>query len=105
MDAIADYQDLFNTDERIVEETIDVPIPQVTEETVEVAKHIPREWVQIYTVEQFVAVPVPWIRAETVEVIHFTPQDRISDRLEQTVDVAVPARDSGTNRRNEGGHP
>ena len=57
MDAIADYQDqLFNTDERIVEETIDVPIPQVTEETVEVAKHIPREWVQSYTVEQFAAV-------------------------------------------------
>ena len=51
--------------ERLVEEIVDVPIPQVMEKTVEVAKHIPQEPVQSYTLEQIVDMPVPRIRKET----------------------------------------
>ena len=80
-DVIADYKDqLFPSmrqdriQERIVEETTDVPIPEVMEETVEVVKHIPQEQVQSYTVEQIVAVPVPRIQKKTGQVIPLIPQ-------------------------------
>ena len=48
--------------ERIADEIIDVFVPQVMEETVDAAKHIPQEQVQSYTVEQIIDVLVPQIR-------------------------------------------
>ena len=44
--------------ERIVEEIIDVPVPEVMEKTVEVGKHVRQEGMQSYTVEQIVGVPI-----------------------------------------------
>ena len=68
-DATAEYKDqLSNTDariERTVEETIDVPTPQVMKETVEDVKLNPQEKVQNCTLEQ------------TGEVIQLIPQGRI----------------------------
>ena len=75
--------------ERIVEET-DVPVSLVMEKIIEVAKHVPQERVQNYTVEQLVDATVPRIRKETGRVIQITPQDRIPDRVvEQSADVSV----------------
>ena len=79
------------TQERIVEETTHVPIPQVMEESIEVVKHIPQEQVQIYTAEQLVSMPVPRIWEETGQVIQLIQQRRIPNRVvEQIVDVLVP---------------
>ena len=50
------------TQVRIVEEIIDVTVPQVMEETVEVVKHVPHERVQTCAVEQIVDMTVPQIR-------------------------------------------
>ena len=97
-DAIADYKNqLSNTDaciernEHIIEDLIDVHVPQVTEEAAEVVKHIPQERVQNCTVEEMVDVPVPWIREKTGQVIQHIPQDRVSDlQGEQIFDIPVP---------------
>ena len=67
--------------ERIVGETIDAPVPHVTEKIIEVVKHIPQERVQNGTEEQIVDVPVPQCRNETGEVIQIFSQDQISDRI------------------------
>ena len=64
---------LQHLQQHIVEEIIDVPVPEVTEQTVEVAKHIPRERMQSYTVEQFIDAPVSQIRKETGEVMQLIP--------------------------------
>ena len=87
-DAIADYKDqLSNTDariERIVEETIDVPVPRVMGETVEAVKLIPQDKVQNCTLEQIVAVAAG-------EMIQLLLHGRISERIiEQTVEAPVP---------------
>ena len=77
--------------ERIVEETFDVPVPHLMEEIVAGMKHVPQERVQNGTVDQIVAVAVPRTREETGRVIQLTPQDRISGRIgEQTFDVPIP---------------
>ena len=57
--------------ERIVEETIDVPVPHMMKKTIELAKHIPQE--------------------EIVEVIQLLPQDRMSNHVvQQIVDIPSP---------------
>ena len=76
--------------ERIVEETVDVAVPQVMEETVEIAKYIPQERVEICTVEQVVDVPVPQIMEDIFGVVKFVSQERAQQRtVEQVVDVLV----------------
>ena len=76
--------------ERTFEETVNVPVPRVMEETIEAVKHVPQERVQSNTVEQIVAVPVPRIREETWQLIQRIPQDRISDRSgEQVIDILI----------------
>ena len=59
--------------ERIVEETIDVPVPQVMKEVIEVVKVIPHEPVQNRTVEHIVDVSVPQIQEELLELIQLIP--------------------------------
>ena len=44
------------------EQIVEVPVPRVMEELLEVAKHVPQERVPNYTVEQLVDVTAPWIR-------------------------------------------
>ena len=53
--------------ERIVEESMDVPIAQMMEKPIEVMKPIPQERVQNNTVEQIVDMPVPQIQERPVE--------------------------------------
>ena len=65
--------------ERIVEQIVDVPIPQIT---VEAVKHIRQEQVQ--------GVPVPRFLDEAGEVIQLSPQEQILDCvIEQVVDTPV----------------
>ena len=112
-DAIADYKDqLSNTaipsmpqerfQERIVEETTDVFVPQVMKEAV---KLIPQDNLQNCTVEQIVAVPVPRIPEKTGEVIQLIQQESISDRVVEHI-IASPCRaDSRAQRRSGESHP
>ena len=51
--------------EHIVEELIDVFVPQVMKETVEVVQHIPQERVQNCALAEIVDVPHTQIREET----------------------------------------
>ena len=59
--------------ERIVEHIVDVPVPQMQEQIVEVIKVIPQELVSERIVEQIVDVPVPQIVEEIVEVVQIIP--------------------------------
>ena len=90
---------------RIVEQTVDVPTPQILEEIVEVGS-APHERVQQRTVEQQIvdAVPhsQPQILKEVVEVVKVKtgPQERISDGIgEQVVDDIVPVDQPGDQAR------
>ena len=64
----------------MIEEQVDIPVPEVA--------------------EQIVAMPVPWIREETGELIQLIPQGQISDRVsEQNICVAVPEIGNRTSKR------
>ena len=69
------------TQERIVEETMEVLFSRV-EETVEDVKHVPQERVQWNTVERIVAVPVPQVPEEK-QVNQIILQGPISDRVSE----------------------
>jgi len=111
LDRVKMYQSPLSSKERVqqrtVEQVVDVPVPQVVEEVIEVAKVIPQERVQQRTVEQVVDVPVPQIVEEileqvvdvpvpqvveeVVEIAKVIPQERVQQRtVEQVVDVPVP---------------
>ena len=48
---------------------MDVPVPQIREQSVEVIKVVPEEWMSKRIVQQIVDVPVPQIPKQIVEVI------------------------------------
>ena len=74
--------------ERIVEEIVDIPVPQVMEEIIEDVKLIPQERLQNRTVQRIVDVPVLVIRKETDGVNQLILQERISDHAdEHNVDI------------------
>ena len=78
-------------EERIVAETIDVPVPRVTENIIEVLKHVPQEQAQSCTVEQIIDLPVPHVKEEIIEVLRRIARERVPKRtVEQTVAVPVP---------------
>ena len=54
---------------QILDQIVDVPVPQLMEETVEAAKAIPEERTQQRTLEETVSVPVPKIQEHIVEVL------------------------------------
>ena len=68
-------------EERIIEETIDIPVPHMMEKPIEVVKLFPQEQVQDRTVERIVKMPVVQVQ-ETVEV----PQVKLIDKA---MDVSV----------------
>ena len=92
--------------ERVVGETMDVPIPQVMEKTIEVTKAIPRKRLQQRTanadkpgvrvqvfkgeraVEQILDVPVPEMEAQLLEVPKIIHQDRILQRTVKQVETS-----------------
>ena len=47
--------------ERVVEQIVGVPLPQIMKEIVDGMQHIPEERVQNFVTEQIGSVPVPWI--------------------------------------------
>ena len=51
------------------EQIVDVPVPQIWEQSVEVTKVIPEEWMSTRIVQQIVDVPVPQIPKQIVEVV------------------------------------
>ena len=76
--------------ERIEEEIIDVAVPQVMKECVEVVQHMPQERIQKCPVMHIVDVPVPRIGEATEGMIKLIPQGRTSHRVvEQIVDALV----------------
>ena len=48
---------------------VDVPLPRIHEQIVDVIKVIPEEWMSKRSVQQIVDVPVPQIPKQIVEVI------------------------------------
>ena len=48
---------------------MDVPVPRIWEQSVEVIKVIPEEWMSKRIVQQIVDVPVPQIPKQIVEVV------------------------------------
>ena len=77
--------------ERIVEEVIEVFVPHVIEEIIEVVKRISEEQAQNCAVESNVDVPVPQTMEETVGGVKHTPQERVqSYTVEQAIDAPTP---------------
>ena len=91
---------------RIVEQTVDVPTPQILEEIVE-AGSAPHERVQQRTVEQQIVDAVPHSRpqilkevVEVVKAVKNVPQERISEGIgEQIDDDIVPVDEPGDQAR------
>ena len=54
---------------QILDQIVDVPVPQIAEETVEAAKLIPEERIQQRTLEETVSGPVPQIQEQIVAVV------------------------------------
>ena len=54
---------------QILEQIVHVPVPQIMEETVEAAKSIPQERIQQRALEETVNVPVPQIQEQIVAVV------------------------------------
>ena len=52
-----------------IEQIVDVPVPRIWEQSVEVIKVIPEEWMSKRIVQQIVDVPVPQIPKQIVEVV------------------------------------
>ena len=74
-----------------VAQFVDMLVPQIQEQIVEVSNTIPQERISERIVEYTRDVPVPQIREQIVEVVNNFPQERISERTaEQTVDVTTP---------------
>ena len=52
-----------------IEQIVDVPVPRILEQHVDVIKVIPEEWMSKRIVQQIVDVPVPQIPKQIVEVV------------------------------------
>ena len=62
-----------------VEQIIDVPVPQIQEQRVEVQIVIPQERLQQHAVEQSGYVHIPQIAERIVEVVHRIPRERLPE--------------------------
>ena len=70
-----------------VEQSLDVPVPEMAKQSVEVAETVSQDRIQQRTVEQIVDAPVPQAVEELAEVFRVFSQDRIQQRVvEQTID-------------------
>ena len=81
-----------------VEQIVDVPVPQIREQIVEVAKTIPLDHISERIVVQTEDVSVPQVLKEVVEVkaVKNAPQERISVKIgEQIDDDTVPVDQPG----------
>ena len=65
---------------RVIEQKVDAPVPQIQEQSVDDMKVIPRKRVQQHTVERTVDVPMSLSPKETVEVGQIIPPERVPMR-------------------------
>ena len=76
---------------RVLEQIVDLAVPQIMEAPVEVLLSPSQERVQNRTLEQIVDFPVPRTIEAIVEVVPSPPQERVPNRThEQIVDFPVP---------------
>ena len=79
------------TSECTVEQIVDMAVPQIQEQIVEVAQTIPQERTSEHTAQQIAGVPVPWVQERILEGAKIIPQKRILERIVgQMDDVPVP---------------
>ena len=87
-----------------MEQIVDIFVPQIGEEIVEVVKVIPQERVQQRTVKRIIDVPLRQVMEEIVGVVHCIPMESIPERVvEHIVDTQEPQivsiQGSAANRR------
>ena len=73
-----------------VEQSLDVPVPEMVRQLVEAPKTVPQDKIQQRTVEQIVDVPFPQAVEKLAEVFRVFSQDRIRIQQcdgEQTIDT------------------
>ena len=76
---------------QIQEQIVDVPVPQIQEEIVEIVEASGDSTGGRAQIEQIVDVPVPRILEQHVDVIKVIPEEWMSKRIvQQIVDVPVP---------------
>ena len=73
-----------------VEQILDVPVPEMVEQLVEVPETVSRDGVQQRTVEQIVDAPVMQAVEELAEVSKVFSQDRIQQRIVEKTILAIP---------------
>ena len=77
--------------ERVLEQIVGAPVPQIWEPIVEGVQLAPQERVENRIPDPIVDIPVPQILEAAVEVVSSTPQERVQNHMrEQIVDVPVP---------------
>ena len=64
-----------------MEQTLDVTMPEMVKQLVEVPKIISQDRIQQRTVKQIVGIPVPQVVEEVVEVCKVSSQDRVQQRF------------------------
>ena len=79
--------------ERVVEQIVGAPVPQIWEPIVEGVQLAPQERVQNripdpIVEEQIVGVPVPWIIEAPVDVVLSSSQERVHDRTQEQIEHA-----------------
>ena len=65
---------------RVIEQNVDAPVPQIQEQSVDGMEVIPRKRVQQHTVERTVDVPMSQSTKETVEAVQIIPPERVPMR-------------------------
>ena len=66
--------------ERVVEQFVGAPVPQIMKDTVDSVQHVPQERVQSRDGEQIVGVPVSQMWELVVEGVQHVPKKRVHDR-------------------------
>ena len=65
---------------RVIQQNVDAPVPQIQEQSVDDMKVIPRQRAQQHTVERTVDLSLSQSTKETVEVVQIIPPERVSMR-------------------------
>ena len=65
---------------RVIEQNVDAPVPQIQEQSVDDMKVIPRKRMQQHTVERTVDLLMSQSTKETVEVVQIIPPERVPMR-------------------------
>ena len=72
--------------ERNVEQIVNVPVPQIIDECVEVIQLVPKEKIREHIVGEIVVL-VPQVREETTETAKIIPQKRVQNRTVDQITI------------------